>query len=327
MKSNAKNIKWLGLMASLAMANSAAGQADAYQGTIFCSNLGQMVNAPFFDNNGVLLSGTNYAAQLYAGLTPESLFPFGPVFPFKTGVNSGYLAGGTVVVPINVVPYCGAPVWAQVRAWRADRGATFEEAALWGAWTGISSVIYVPVTGGSCFDPPQAPAWLEGLQYPGSPIVVQEPPSLRGPPTSPHATWVVASGGVALSYQWYQGASGDIAAPIPGATNSYYQSLLTTNLTLWVRVRTSAGSVDSAAATLWLTPYAPGPLSIQWDPGLPKLFIRGTIGTTVQVQSSPDLNPAHWSVVTNLWQDVDPLVFVDATATNVSSRYYRLALP
>ncbi len=326
MKSDAKNIKWLGLIASLAMANSAVGQDYPYQGTVLCSNSG-FVNAPFFDDTGALLSGTNYVAQLYAGVTPDALFGVGLLFPFGVGTSAGYFSGGWVQVPYYIASSCGAPVWAQVRAWRVDRGATFEQAALSGAWTGISSVVYVPMTGGTCFEPPNPATPLRGLQYPGIPVIVQQPPGMRRSPMTSHGTWVVASGGVALSYQWYQGASGDITAPIPGATNSYYEAMIATNLTLWVRVRTSAGSVDSAAATLWLTPYAPGPLSIQWGPGVPNLLIHGTIGTTVQVQSSPDLNPAHWSVLTNLWQDADPLVFVDATATSVSSRYYRLALP
>jgi len=267
-------------------------------------------------------------AQLYAGATPDVLFAVGPTVPFATGAAAGYFSGGAIQVPIFVTGVPCGPAWVQVRAWAADGGGTFEEAALSRHWTGPSSVVYV-VTGGCGGGVPTAPAVMYGLQYPGIPLVVQGPSERRVHPGASTSLWVVASGGVALSYQWYQGQTGDTRLPVLGATNLILNTpLLATNTTFWVRASTSAGTADSCAATVWVVPnLRTVGFDITMSSGQPNLLIHGTIGTTVQVQCSPDLNPAHWSVLTNLWQDVDPLVFVDATATNLSARYYRLALP
>ncbi|MCB0110237.1 MAG: SMP-30/gluconolactonase/LRE family protein, partial [Caldilineaceae bacterium] len=65
------------------------------------------------------------------------------------------------------------------------------------------------------------------------------------------AVLTVAAGGESLSYQWYQGAGGDIATPISGATgDSFTTPALTGDASYWVRVSNAAGSVDSATATV-----------------------------------------------------------------------------
>jgi subtilisin family serine protease len=62
---------------------------------------------------------------------------------------------------------------------------------------------------------------------------------------------VVAAGTAPLSYQWYIGASGNTASPIPGATASTYTTPpLTSTTSYWVRVSNSVSSVDSATATI-----------------------------------------------------------------------------
>ena len=176
---------------------------------------------------------------------------------------------------------CG-PVWVQVRAWAATGGATFEQAALAGYWTGVSSTIYLPFTGGCGFGVPEPPVYLQGLEYPGPPIIVQQPPNRDITSTDVTQLWVVASDGVTLAYQWYLGLSGDTSAPILGATNAFYQPS-TTNGTYWVRVSTSAGQIDSRTATVWVVPLALGSLSLGMMADLPRLTFSGETGTTVQV--------------------------------------------
>jgi hypothetical protein len=172
------------------------------QGLVYFRNAGQEFSAPFFDSSGVLLSGTNYLVQMYAGMTPDALFGFGTQTPFLTGANAGYFAGPDVELPPSIVGGCG-PAWVQFRAWRPTGGATFEQATLAGAWTGISSTVYLPYTGGFCSGGvPNVPPPLIGLAYPGTPLIVQQRPDQRVRPIEFGALWgLVASGGAQLSYQ------------------------------------------------------------------------------------------------------------------------------
>ena len=61
----------------------------------------------------------------------------------------------------------------------------------------------------------------------------------------------VVANGSSLSYQWYQGTSGDTTNLIDGATSDAFTTpTLTTTTGYWVRVSNSAGSGDSATATV-----------------------------------------------------------------------------
>src|SRR5947207_15699856 len=107
-------MKLLALIAGCLAASSALGQ-----GTVNFSNFGLEVNAPFFDENGVLLQGTNFLAQLYAGETAEPLVSVGTPTPFLSGAGAGNFFGGSVGPPFTSY---GGPVWVQVRAWYATGG-------------------------------------------------------------------------------------------------------------------------------------------------------------------------------------------------------------
>ena len=66
---------------------------------------------------------------------------------------------------------------------------------------------------------------------------------------------VDATAPIPLSYQWYQGTSGNTANPIIGATLSTYQTpALTQTTNYWVRVSTSCGYADSNTATITVNP-------------------------------------------------------------------------
>ncbi|HSJ75841.1 MAG TPA: hypothetical protein VK899_06645, partial [Gemmatimonadales bacterium] len=108
---------------------------------------------------------------------------------------------------------------------------------------------------------------------------------------------VTATGGGALSYQWYEGPSGDTTTPVPGGTNSTLAVTPAVTTSYWVRVSATCGTSDSNAAivtvcaplqilgppaddavvlgntaTLTVTAAGGGPLSYQW--------YEGTTGTT-----------------------------------------------
>lgn len=62
-------------------------------------------------------------------------------------------------------------------------------------------------------------------------------------------TLTVVASGESLTYQWYTGASGNTASPIPGATSSSYLATPGVDTTYWVRV-SGCTTADSAAATV-----------------------------------------------------------------------------
>jgi uncharacterized delta-60 repeat protein len=85
------------------------------------------------------------------------------------------------------------------------------------------------------------------------------PPSISSQPTDTtvqsgetatlNVTVVSTAGG--LSYQWYEGTSGDTSLPVAGATlPSFTTSALSTTTSYWVRATDDAGGVDSNTATV-----------------------------------------------------------------------------
>jgi alpha-tubulin suppressor-like RCC1 family protein len=96
--------------------------------------------------------------------------------------------------------------------------------------------------------------------------VVSVAPSITAQPSivGPSNLLSVTANGVGLSYQWYQGSSGDVSHPVSGATAAVFISgLHVADTEYWVRVTNPIGSVDSdslmlsavGAHTLWATGY------------------------------------------------------------------------
>jgi hypothetical protein len=95
------------------------------------------LDAPIYDAEGNRLRGTDYAAALYVGPTPDELeitldavtMSRTVILPFRnTDLTAGYIAAfgnDPLVVAQNVVG--GTLVWAQVRAWYVPLGDTYEE--------------------------------------------------------------------------------------------------------------------------------------------------------------------------------------------------------
>lgn len=89
-------------------------------------------------------------------------------------------------------------------------------------------------------------------------VIVLEPPAITlGPDdvsvvSGQSATLaVVATGAQPLSYQWYQGTSGDVRQPVLGATSPAFETPpLTLPSRYWVRVTNAAGTADSRAVTV-----------------------------------------------------------------------------
>ena len=100
------------------------------QGTINFANLVvvdgvRLVDAPVSYSNGALVSGPEFAAQLYAGRGFSSLSPVALSSPFLSGAEAGYFSGGTRTIDW-VLP--GQAVLVQVRVWQLSTGPTWETA-------------------------------------------------------------------------------------------------------------------------------------------------------------------------------------------------------
>lgn len=83
-----------------------------------------------------------------------------------------------------------------------------------------------------------------------APLITSQPQSQTITSGGTATLSVIASGTLPLTYQWYQGTSGNTANPIGGATGSAFTTpVLTTTTSYWVRV-TGFGTADSSTATL-----------------------------------------------------------------------------
>ncbi len=283
------------------------------------------VDAPFFSENGLRLSGTNYLAQLYAGITPEYLVPVGDAVPFLTGSFSGYFFGGRRDIPFVEG---GRYAWLQVRAWESAAGRTFEQSAVRGGWTGISNELYIRTFDPAC---PEcgAPSPLIGLQYPGPPLIVRDPQDQRGRVGGTANLSVISSSGIRPFYQWYEGVSGDTNAPISGATNDVLTTppLPATNTTFWVNVYDSAGSTNSASAAVQVFPAESVLVKLEMVARLPGLIIDALPDRTYRIQYSPSPALTNWINLVDLTFYRTPFTFIDEDARNAPNRFYRVVVP
>ena len=105
-----------------------ASNAIAQASFILQNILPSSIDAPVFDAEGIRLSGTNYAAELWGGVASNSLSPTFDFYsgqrviaPFLTGTGAGYFI---VTKTMTVVGSVGGDfAWVQVRAWDARLGS------------------------------------------------------------------------------------------------------------------------------------------------------------------------------------------------------------
>lgn len=163
------------------------------QGTVWFSNYAGDVDAPvLFLASTNRVGGSNYVAQLYAGLTPTTLVPVGSPARFWSGIAAGYFDGGVITIPFVAH---GGTVYCEVHAWDTTLGGTTTGATeaqafdysvlghnyIWGSSAyGLTS--YDPVrppfpvvTGDPLATPPSLPGVLSGLQSFTLGVPVPEP--------------------------------------------------------------------------------------------------------------------------------------------------------
>ena len=292
------------------------------QGTVWLRNkIGTEVDAPFFDEDGIRLEGSNYVAQLYGWKKGDGFLPVGAPVSFAT---NEYFFSDVVIVPFV---YGCNPVWVQVRAWAIQGGTTFEEAAVEGGWTGVSGVLFLAVTGNPARPETGCEGRLIGLQYPGSPLVLRQPLDQTVLAGTSATLSMIASSGVLMSYQWYQQSSDRPDGLIVGATNATYTTpALTNNATSWVSVSNSAGQVLSDKATVTVVDAAPR-LSLRQEAGLPVLTLYDSVGLTYRIEYNTKLGTTNWARLVDLSLHSNPFTFIDSGATDSPARFYRAVAP
>jgi hypothetical protein len=89
--------------------------------------------------------------------------------------------------------------------------------------------------------------WASGCTVP---MITTQPQSQTIQSGQKATMSVSASGTPPLSYQWYQGATGNTSTPVGANSNIYTTPALTQTASYWVRVINACGSVDSNTATV-----------------------------------------------------------------------------
>jgi formylglycine-generating enzyme required for sulfatase activity len=132
-----------------------------------------------------------------------------------------------------------------------------------------------------------------------SPSITAQPAGQTVAAGSTAALTVTASGSAPLSYQWYEGASGDTTKPVGTNSPTFRAPAPAAATTYWVRVTNVCGQVDSAAAAVSVAAIA-GPNGIQFMQIQPGEFSMGC--STGDAECYGDESPAHRVRITRGFQ-------------------------
>jgi hypothetical protein len=179
--------------------------------------------------------------------------------------------------------------------------------------------------------------------------ICTQPPTIQVPPTSriinaPNSTTLTVSasgGGGPLSYQWYQGTSGNLTMPAgtgpsltvtPAVTTSYWVNVIATcgnvfsptatvtvcNLPAIASQPPSLIISSGATTTLSVTATGSSPLTYQWFQGTSGNVTTPVAGATASSYTTPNLygNRSYWVRVTS---NCNGTVSVDSTTANITT--------
>ena len=166
-----------------------------------------------------------------------------------------------------------------------------------------------------------------------APVIATGPQSQVVASGQTAALSVAVTGTAPLTYQWYVGGTGTVTSPIAGATASTYLTPpLTSPTGYWVRVTNTAGTVDSASATITIgiapaitaqpqsqtinagqtatlsvTATGTPPLTYQWYVGASGTTTTPIAGATANSYTTPALTATgnYWVRVANGAGSVD----------------------
>ena len=189
-----------------------------------------------------------------------------------TGIANGQTIGGNIanIAEQDAFEFCGVGGSSVVVAAVATSGTLQARAELYrpdGTFIGSSTIngntgsVMLPSTGTYAiavrdFSLNKTGAYNVSAAFVGATCALPAPGITTQPQSQTIASGQTASlsvvaSGSGLSYQWYQGTSGNTANPIGGATlSSYMTPALISNTRYWVRVSNSSGTADSNTATI-----------------------------------------------------------------------------
>ncbi|MBP7866001.1 MAG: hypothetical protein KA419_08615 [Acidobacteria bacterium] len=130
---------------------------------------------------------------------------------------------------------------AYVQGANGDTGAMI---AVGSSFTDTANCVTVTVNSSS------ATGWTVTVSNTAGPGITTHPQNQTIQSGQTAALSVTASGAGALSYQWYQGTSGDTSTPVGTNAASYTTPPLSATTSYWVRVTDGCGSTNSSAATV-----------------------------------------------------------------------------
>ena len=209
-------------------------------------------------------------------------------------------------------------VWSQRGNKLVGRDARFD--AMQGASVATSADGATVIVGGPSGTPIDSPIGAAAWVFFAGCVA----PSVIGPPESQsiqsahNSTLSVnAAGAAPLSYQWYQGTSGDTSQPVGTGASSFTTPELTATTSYWVRVSNTCGHADSASATITVIPYViwvpvavhqAGLNQSQWRSDLGLLNIGaatanvqvGFFGSAGFVSDTTQVSPGAQSILTDV---------------------------
>jgi hypothetical protein len=189
-----------------------------------------------------------YSVAFYAtrnNFTNQSMFTIQNASGYLAGSSAGVTLGGTGGNTMAVVDAgASTPTYGRIVRWNnitptANSGTSFSVLVSKSSLVGASNDFILP----------QATMLREYAA--STPVIVSVTPTLTIAPNG-QATLSVETVGGGLTYQWYQGTSGDTSTPIAwdATSGTYITGALAAGASYWVRVTGGGVSVDSATMTV-----------------------------------------------------------------------------
>jgi hypothetical protein len=129
---------------------------------------------------------------------------------------------------------------------------------------------------------------------------------------------VTATGPGTLSYEWFEGESGDFSTPVGSGGSRFTTPVFTDDVKFWVRVSNEAGSADSAAAEFTVL----DPVVIQTQPESQTVSAGDEVTFSVQVTGSETLSYQWYKGDVAISDETSPTL--DFVAQYLSSGIYKV---